>query len=332
MKIRAWLGVALRMLRFRTVAMMWLFLAVGEASTRAQSSPSVRIILPMLTIAVLYVYATSVNDLADEKIDQINLQGSAERPLLDGSTTRHSLLDLAIIAAIVATALAALSGTQYLILTLAVLVFNLCYSLPPIRLSGRAVAPLFLASCFTLVPFTMGVWVNTSVFSSRVWLLAGMVGISFIGRIILKDFRDFIGDRIHGKNTFLVRFGRVPTISVAIAAWAAGDVLFFLLFSNWVLVLYVQLFIAIMILTLWKLGRERNLSRQLFLVTMAGRLGNAVGIMVLAALVPHIGSVGFGRESLIYSLVASVGAYTCYCVFGMSAAASPLNMARLRLE
>lgn len=48
---------------------------------------------------------------------------------------------------------------------------------------------------------------------------------SFVGRLLLKDFRDEHGDRFFGKRTFLVRHGRRITCRVSACAWIAGVVI-----------------------------------------------------------------------------------------------------------
>lgn len=55
-------------------------------------------------------------------------------------------------------------------------------------------------------------------------LLAALY-IGFVGRIILKDFRDLRGDALFGKRTFLVRHGRVWTCRVSALCWVAAAVL-----------------------------------------------------------------------------------------------------------
>jgi 4-hydroxybenzoate polyprenyltransferase len=49
--------------------------------------------------------------------------------------------------------------------------------------------------------------------------------VGFIGRIVLKDFRDVRGDVLFGKRTFLVRHGRVPTCRLSAVTWLAGAAL-----------------------------------------------------------------------------------------------------------
>jgi hypothetical protein len=53
------------------------------------------------------------------------------------------------------------------------------------------------------------------------YVLAGLY-IGFIGRILLKDFRDVRGDALFGKRTFLVRHGRRATSRFSAVCWVAG--------------------------------------------------------------------------------------------------------------
>jgi hypothetical protein len=46
--------------------------------------------------------------------------------------------------------------------------------------------------------------------------------VAFVGRIILKDFRDAAGDAMFGKWTFLLRHGQVATCAVSAVCWIVG--------------------------------------------------------------------------------------------------------------
>jgi 4-hydroxybenzoate polyprenyltransferase len=47
----------------------------------------------------------------------------------------------------------------------------------------------------------------------------------FAGRIVLKDFRDRVGDAAYGKPTFLLLYGKRATCLVSAGAICAGDAL-----------------------------------------------------------------------------------------------------------
>ena len=72
------------------------------------------------------------------------------------------------------------------------------------------------------VPYLLGIFaVRGSVSRADLLLLAGLYA-GFIGRIVLKDFRDVRGDALFGKRTFLVRHGRRATCRLSAAFLVAG--------------------------------------------------------------------------------------------------------------
>jgi 4-hydroxybenzoate polyprenyltransferase len=100
------------------------------------------------------------------------------------------------------------------------------YSLRPVRVAARGVfAPLVLPACYVAVPYLIGVYAaRGSLRRGDILLLAGLY-VGFIGRILLKDFRDVRGDEMFGKRTFLVRHGRGWTCRFSASCWTAGTVM-----------------------------------------------------------------------------------------------------------
>jgi 4-hydroxybenzoate polyprenyltransferase len=179
----------------------------------------------LLLVVGFVVYAVTCNDLADLEVDRVNLPGDARRPLVTGSAAARDVRILAAGAAVVTASAAATEGLVALLVTLAGLALATAYSVPPCRIAGRGVvAPLVLPALFVGLPFILGV------LAARPWrrgdlvlLMALYVG--FIGRIVLKDFRDVVGDRLFGKRTFLVRHGRRLTCALSATCWTAGTTL-----------------------------------------------------------------------------------------------------------
>ena len=195
--------------------------AVGLAlSGQANDPVSVARLLVLVTAFV--VYAVSCNDLADLEIDRVNLPDDDRRPLVTGTAAARDVRLMAAGAAVVTASAAATQGLAALLLTLAGLAVAAAYSLPPFRLSRRGVvAPLVLPALFVGVPFVLGVLAGRGLRLGDVVLLAALY-VGFIGRIVLKDFRDVVGDRLFGKRTFLVRHGRGPTCVLSAVCWVAG--------------------------------------------------------------------------------------------------------------
>jgi 4-hydroxybenzoate polyprenyltransferase len=277
-----------RMLRLRTVLLILLFVAVGDAATK--QSPSTfqpRLIVVFFTLSAWYVFSTSVNDLADEAIDQVNLKGNLERPLANKRIGRAGLWRLALVACVVALTLSLLIGRQAIYLTTASLVLSYIYSQPPIQISRRGIlAPLLLPIGYVVFPVLLTAKVNgaTSIDSQFTLLTAGLY-MSFAGRIILKDFRDLKGDARFGKRTFIVRYGAVKTCLVSATAWAIGFSLMVWRFRDWPLLIFLLIpFLLAIFYFLKKLASEKILDRQINLVGLIGRLGNSTALLTLTGL------------------------------------------------
>ena len=130
-----------------------------------------------------------------------------------------------VVSAVMAVATAALLHPAALLVLLAGMVVSAAYSLRPVRLADRgAVASLVLPACYVGVPYLVGLLAASGGISAAdMTLLAGLY-VGFIGRILLKDFRDLRGDALFGKRTFLVRHGRAWTCLFSAVCWIAGTV------------------------------------------------------------------------------------------------------------
>lgn len=104
------------------------------------------------------------------------------------------------------------------------LALSAAYSLRPVRIADRgALASLLLPFGYVSVPYLVGVLaVRSGVTGRDLALLAGLY-VGFIGRILLKDFRDVRGDALFGKRTFLVRHGRRATCAFSAVCWVGGS-------------------------------------------------------------------------------------------------------------
>jgi 4-hydroxybenzoate polyprenyltransferase len=197
--------------------------AVGLAASGAGDRPAA--VLPVaVAVTGFIVFAVAVNDLADEAVDRVNLPGAAGRPLVQGRADRRDMVIVAGVSAALALAAAPLVGVTGVVVVATGLVFGAAYSLPPVRLSGRgALAPLLLPAGFVAVPFLLGLTAGGAPLAGRNAVLLAGLYIGFIGRILLKDFRDVRGDALFGKRTFLVRHGRQATCRTSAVCWVLGD-------------------------------------------------------------------------------------------------------------
>lgn len=275
-----------KMARPRSVALLWIFVVIGEAATLEGPDLSPWLPAALLAIAAWYVNATCVNDLADEEIDKVNLRSDKQRPLVDASGSRRQLIALAVISAVVAVSSAYLVQPSGAFMVAVALLLNLAYSLPPIRVSYRGfLAPMLLPLGYVGLTFLLGAGLHDFRLDSADWLVFAGLYVSFIGRLLLKDFRDVEGDRRFGKRTFLVRHGPVTTVRAAIFFWLLGDILISAAYLGdpW-FVIALQPFAAAIAVMLHRLGTERRLDIQLRLITLIGRLANGAAILVLTHL------------------------------------------------
>jgi len=219
--------VAWAMLRGPVLFLLVLYavcgLTVAGSTSLAALGRVVLVLVPFL------VHGAVVNDLADARIDAVNLPADVRRVLAGGRALRGQLRFVAVVSLIAALAAGASLGSTALAVTALGVVLATGYSLGPVRLADRGVlASMVLPACYVAVPYLLGVVAaHGSVQPSHLpWLGALYVG--FIGRIVLKDFRDVRGDALFGKRTFLVRHGRRATCRLSTACWvvaSAGAVL-----------------------------------------------------------------------------------------------------------
>ena len=216
------LRILLVLARPAVVILLGLFAATGVAQAGA-GNDTVLLAEVLVAVVAFLVFAVVVNDLADEAIDRINLAGDRSRPLVSGSCGRRDFLITGIAAGVIALAVSAVLHWSAAVVVAAGMALTLAYSLRPIRLADRgAIASLLLPAGYVGVPYLVGILsVRARVTVTDLVLLAGLY-LGFIGRILLKDFRDVRGDALFGKRTFLVRHGRRRTCAVSGAFWIVG--------------------------------------------------------------------------------------------------------------
>jgi 4-hydroxybenzoate polyprenyltransferase len=207
-------------------ALLALYAATGLAAAGGNIHDPITLVPTLVVVMGFLVFSVSVNDLADVEIDRVNLATRRDRPLVTGNAGRRELVVTAFVGALVALAAAASLGPAVLAVCSGGLMISAAYSLRPFRLASRgAVASLVLPACYVAVPYLTGVLsTSTRIGSANLVLLAGLY-VGFIGRILLKDFRDVRGDALFGKRTFLVRQGRRATCRFAAIGWLGGSAL-----------------------------------------------------------------------------------------------------------
>lgn len=312
-QIKFWADISYRMLRIRTVLLMITFEAIGYESATPTRSVSLKFILAATMFSALYICATCFNDAADEQIDKVNLPNDASRPLVTTNVTAKQLRRLGVLALLVALAAAIAVKPAYLLLVTVGAALNIFYSVPPIKASHRGIiASLWLSLSYVALPFLAGALIsNASLSRQTIYILAGSYGF-FVSRILLKDFRDYEGDKKFGKLNFLVRHGPGLTCFVSALAWLVGDTFFSLsLYSDFpVLVFLIQPLTLIIFYELYILSREKHYDLKLREVAVIGRMGNSVALAMLTTLTLQASAYSNAQDNLFTVAVGLVVALT----------------------
>ena len=275
------------LLRYRVAVMIVLFMLLGAAWHGGLTSIDAPVLLMILALTSSYVSATSVNDIADREIDEINHPGDEGRPLVTGAARTADLWVLFGASSALAVVLALPAGPGAAGIMLLSVVIGALYSLPPARLSYRTfLAPLTLAVAYVGIPYWAGVVaVGESLRTSDVPLLTALY-LLFAGRILLKDFRDREGDAAFGKPTFLLKYGKKATCLASLCALCAGDAFLVaaLIDSRWLAAL-LQLYVASILLMLYRLYRASGRKDEQLSIGVGAKMGNGLLITLLGALI-----------------------------------------------
>lgn len=299
---------------------MIVFEAIGYQIVKPDTSVSLNFGLAAIMFSALYVCATCFNDAADEEIDKINLPGDWSRPLMTTNVTGKQLQILGLIVLAIAVVVSVIIKPAYLFFVVAGAILNIFYSLPPIRISYRGIfASIWLSLSYVVVPFLAGALLRGSMTKTAWCVLFAMYGV-FVSRILLKDFRDYKGDKKFGKLNFLVRHGPRLTCFVSAIAWLIGDlVAIYSLYKTQLLLVYLtQILTAVVLYELYILAHEKNYYKQLTEVAIIGRMGNALALALLTAVTLKAFRYTSTQNDLLIVLVAAFTAATALNVHSYS--------------
>jgi 4-hydroxybenzoate polyprenyltransferase len=297
--VTARLRLALVEARPAVVLLLGLSGAIGLALAGRANDP-VAVLRLLVVVSAFVVYAVSLNDLADLEVDRVNLPDDGRRPLVTGTAAARDVRLMAAGAAVVTASAAATQGLASLLVAVAGLAVAAAYSLPPFRLSRRGVvAPLVLPALFVGVPFVLGVLAGRGLRAGDLAVLAALY-VGFIGRILLKDFRDVVGDRLFGKRTFLVRHGRHATCTLSATCWVAGSALLIVATPN---------------ATWWYAGCQGVLAT--VAVVLVARLVRPAGHRTEERLISSLAIVGRASLALVFlQVTAATPVASAYAVIG----------------
>jgi 4-hydroxybenzoate polyprenyltransferase len=275
------------LLRFRVAVIIVLFMLLGAAWHRGLTAIDAPVLLMVLALASSYVSATSVNDIADREIDEINHPGDRGRPLVTGAARSADLWVLFVVSSVLAVALGLATDPGATGIILLSVVIGALYSLPPARLSYRTfLAPLTLAVAYVGIPYWAGVVVvGESLRTTDLPLLTALY-LLFAARIFLKDFRDREGDAAFGKPTFLLKYGKRATCLASLCGLSAGDALLVAsLADRWWLAILLQLYIVSIMIMLYRLYRVSSSEDEQLSIGVGAKMGNGLLVTLLGVLI-----------------------------------------------
>lgn len=312
-----YITILAKLARIKTIIVVYLFFIIGYLVSGAKYSFNANWILGFVAILSWYINATSINDLADEEIDKINLKGDRERPLLDDSKNRRTVWTIYYISAILAILVSATLGVWATLLGVMMLLLNYIYSMPPIRVSYRGLwAPLALPLGYVLFPFMLGFFSSKAVWTNQYLILLVGVYCAFTGRLLLKDYRDVKGDKKFGKLTYLVRHGNKATASTAAVFWVIGASLIGFYFRDyWSMLALTAAFLIAIIYFLYKLSQSEKFSQQKWWLTAVGRAGNIVALAIILLLDTKIRKASSLRTDLWVGVLFAFGIYYLYPIY-----------------
>lgn len=222
--IRFYLAVAWTLLRYRVALMLWMFMYLPIAAHHRLGDTHTSVGLAALSLAASYIAATSVNDIADRQVDKVNHPHGVGRPLVSGQATLRDMWVVHIASVVIAFGAGIAVSPLMAFVMCWSLATNWLYSLPPIQLSYRStLAPIMLTLGYVGVPYATGLIMIGDAPSTLDATLGSAVGLLFLGRIVLKDFRDRQGDSQYGKPTLLLKYGKGVTCLLSATAVILGS-------------------------------------------------------------------------------------------------------------
>jgi 4-hydroxybenzoate polyprenyltransferase len=263
-----------------------MFTAVGLAQA-GHAEDHALLARALVVVLGFLVFSVACNDIADAAVDRVNLPGDLGRPLAAGTAHRREMALVGITAGVLALLASLTLLWPAAVVTLLGLAVSAGYSLRPVRLAARGVvAPLVLPACYVAVPYLIGIFaVRDSLRRGDLLLLAGLY-VGFIGRILLKDFRDVVGDEMFGKRTFLVRHGRRWTCGFSAFCWTAGTVMLVAAVRHPTvhLVAVNAVYLTVALLLLRALSSGRGARRDENLIAAIAIIGRGIVLSVLVHL------------------------------------------------
>lgn len=299
------LKAVLRFVRPRILTTCYAVAFLGSISSGGQVTTKTA--LTIFVLLAWYIHAASINDYYDRNIDAINLKDAHDRPLQAKDVSYRQLWIINLLSGVLAVLFAAIYGTLAAWIMAGMLVVDYLYSVKPVRISDRGIlGPLVISLGYALYPFALGYW-SLGTGADFNWLLALGVYLGFVGRVLLKDFRDVVGDKKFGKLTFVIRHGNAMTAIVSGSFWLASLVaIYFAIQPNnaFTLILLLGFFLGVFFLRL--LAKSNSILSQVQYVGYVAKIANTAVLAVIAYLLCYQEASINPAEKLILPIIVAL--------------------------
>jgi 4-hydroxybenzoate polyprenyltransferase len=297
------------MLRYRVASLLLPFLLLAPAFHSQLRQFSWRYVAAVVALFASYIVATCLNDVFDLDVDRINHPGARDRPLVTGEATQRQLIAVALSASALALIAGIAVGLGGVALVALSLLLNVAYSVPPVRLCSRPLAsPVVLAIAYVGVPYGLGLAAAGLRPDGLDAQVVACFVLLFVGRMLLKDFRDRAGDAAFGKRTFLLAYGKPATLGLTLICILAGDALLLtVLPANLLLIGAVEAYFAAIGFQLYRLWMADDPLAERMAIALGARMGNAVVLTLLGFLL--LSASGAAAAELAVFVVALAAAF-----------------------
>ncbi len=206
---------------------------------------------------LLQVGSNLANDVYDfeQGVDSDNRLGPirvTQAGLLSSTDVKHGMWLAFFVAAVFGAYLTAVAGWQVLVIGLASIIAAIAYTGGPFPLGYRGLGDLFVLLFFGFVAVCGTVWVQVGTIPPAAWPAGLMVGCLAAAILVVNNVRDCETDRIGGKRTLPVIFGRTfgvieYAVLMVVAFGSAYAMVWFRYVSAWALISFLTLPIAIVL-------------------------------------------------------------------------------------
>lgn len=281
---------ALKFARVRIVVTCCALCVLGSV---ASGGITLGTVFAFLIIFLFIIHANSINDYSDADIDNTNFHNPSDRPLVTHDISLKQFWIIHFSSGLLGLAGALFFGMGALLISIGLLVIDYIYSLKPFLISYKPIAsPLLLSVAYVYFPFSLGYFSSKDT-TLYPWLLSIGIYCAFVGRLLLKDFRDVKGDHKFGKKTFLLQYGAKATCMTSGFFWLVGALIICIAakLPFYLIVIFVFGLIQSVYL-LSRLARSTSISLQQFYITNIANIANSLIILLIIYL--------FGNSTLAF--------------------------------